>query len=61
MKDINRSRGATHGSTWGLIAGALVIGLLLVAVGNSFSPSYVDTATNTRASPPASTTGSVNR
>ena len=61
MKDINRSRGATLGSNSGLIAGELIIGLLLVAVGYSFSPSYVDTATNTRASPPASTTGSVNR
>lgn len=61
MNNANRSRGATLGSNWGLIAGALIIGLLLVAVGYSFSPSYMDTATNTRASAPASTTGSLNR
>jgi hypothetical protein len=61
MNNANRSRGATLGSNWGLIAGALIIGLLLVAVGYSFSPSYMDTATNTPASAPASTTGSLNR
>ena len=61
MKDVDRSRGATLGSNWGLIAGALVIALLLVAIGYSFSPSYLDTATNTRASGPAFTTGSLNR
>ena len=53
MKDVNRSHGATQGSSWGLIAGTLIIGLLLVAVGYSFSPTYMHTATNTRASSPA--------
>ena len=59
MRNINRSRGAHTSSNWRLIVGALIIGLSLVAVGYSFSPSYVNTATNTRANSPASTTGSL--
>ena len=56
MRNVNQSRGADNSSNWSLIVGALVIGLLIVAVGYSFSPSYVNTAANTRAAAPASTT-----
>jgi hypothetical protein len=56
MRNVNRSRGANNSSNWGLIVGALVIGLLLVAVGYSFTPSYMNTAINTRADAPVSTT-----
>jgi hypothetical protein len=44
--------------SWVLIAGALVLALLLAAIGYTFSPSNLNTASNTRALGPA-TTGSV--
>jgi hypothetical protein len=61
MRKANRNPGAhaRHSSSWSLIAGALVLGLLLAAVGYSFGPNYVNTATNTHATAPAATTGSM--
>jgi hypothetical protein len=61
MRNANRNRGARYRNSphWGLIAGALVLALLLAAVGYSFAPSDVNTASNTRGTAPAQTTGSL--
>ena len=45
MRNANGNRHLRN--SWGLITGGFVLGLLLAAVGYSFSPNYVNTATNT--------------
>jgi hypothetical protein len=57
MRNANGNRHLRN--SWGLITGGFVLGLLLAAVGYSFSPNYMNTATNTHVTDRAPTTGSL--